>query len=50
MSMRDHKQSEGPKPYSPPTLSVYGDVARLTASGTGTATETPGNLDVAKKP
>lgn len=38
------------KPYAAPTLKIYGDVTKLTAGGTGAATETPGNKDPAKKP
>ena len=45
------QQDKGPSnAYSAPTLKVYGDITKLTASGTGTATETPGNKDIAKKP
>ena len=36
------------KPYAAPTLKIYGDITKLTASGT--ANETPGNAPASKKP
>ena len=50
MSLNDEKQPDERKTYSPPTLSIYGDVTRLTASGTGTQSESPGNTPITKKP
>jgi hypothetical protein len=45
----------GPPPrtrrvYRSPELLVYGSVRELTASGTGTQTETPGNKPLTKRP
>ena len=37
------------KPYAAPTLKIYGDITKLTASGTGSANETPGNTPITKK-
>ena len=34
------------KPYSPPTLTVYGHVSQLTASGTGPHAENSGDDDL----
>lgn len=46
--MRD--SSSGKKAYMPPKLTRFGDVATLTASGTGSRTETNTNGQPNKKP
>lgn len=38
------------KSYSPPSLTVYGGMAKLTASGTGTQSENTGQASLTKKP
>ena len=36
--------------YAPPSLTVYGGMAKLTASGTGTQAEASGMANLTKKP
>ncbi len=36
--------------YAPPSLTVYGGMAKLTASGTGAQTEAAAMADLTKKP
>jgi hypothetical protein len=41
---------EPKKPYTPPTLIVYGKLTELTASGSGSKTESAGHVSGQAKP
>jgi hypothetical protein len=38
------------RPYSPPRLSEFGSVQRLSRAGTGLLTEGPGSMNAKKRP
>jgi hypothetical protein len=46
----DNRGSPRKKKYEKPRVIVYGQVRSLTASGSGSQSETPGNMPVTKKP
>lgn len=50
MMIDQQEQTDQRNPYAAPTLTIYGDITKLTAGGTGTVDESPGNTPLTKRP